>query len=245
MLTKVLKLNRDDLLLYLCVEGGVFLLIQVITGFVMAFFRPEDAVLISGILLPIAAGTLAGVAGVVHVTVVFDQALRFGQTRRRALGLTLGLLIFENLFALGLAAVLAVVEQYLCPFLWTALSGARGWTMGGTLPTPIPEGSPAPAWDGVLLIRSFALEWWWYPVILAIALACGLIIGAAVQRFGGKAGWVFWGIWMAACFVPQLFGMEMLAIGSWRQFMIWIAAGLGVAGFVWSLWSMLHAVVKN
>lgn len=245
MLRKVLKLNRDDLLLYLCVEVGLFLLIQVITGFVMAFFRPEDAVMISGIVLPIVAGFLAGVAGVAHVVVIFDQALRFGQTRRRALGLTLGLFVFEGLFALALAAMLAVAERYLCPFLWTALSGARGWTTGGTLPVPIPEGSPAPAWDGVLLVRCFALEWWWYPVILVIALVCGLIIGAAVQRFGGKAGWVLWGIWMAACFGPQLFGMEALAIGSWEQYMIWIAAGLGVAGFIWSLWSMLHAVVKN
>ena len=90
MLKKLIKLNLDDLALYLGVEGGLFLLIQIVIGCVMYFGRPTDSITVSCILFPIVGGFCALIAGISHVGVSFDQALRFGQTRRRALGLTLG-----------------------------------------------------------------------------------------------------------------------------------------------------------
>ena len=65
------------------------------------------------------------------------------------------------------------------------------------------------------------------------------------QRFGTKGAWVLWGVWMAACFIPQLLGGEVFAIGDWNQAMIGASAVLGIGCLIWSLWSLLHAVVKE
>ena len=99
---KLIKLNLDDLALYLAVEGGLFLVVQIIIGCVMYFARPETSVTVACVLYPIVGGLTALVAGISHVGVSFDQALRFGQTRKRALALTLGLCAFESGFALAL-----------------------------------------------------------------------------------------------------------------------------------------------
>lgn len=237
MLNKVIKLNLDDLLLYLCAEGGVFLLTQIIIGGIMFTAGVEDGILISGVTLPIIAGFLLIVAGIGHVTILFDQALRFGQTRRRALGMTAGLLVFESAFALALAALLALAERYLSPPMWAALAGRGHWVVDypgdlGML-------------EDCLVLNSFNLDWWWYPAILAMAVAGGLILGAFIQRFGSKGGWIIWGIWMAGCFGPQLLGSNIFAIGDWNGYTMAAGGVLAAASLIWSLWSLLHAVVKE
>ena len=67
MLKKLIKLNADDLLIYLVAEGGVFLLIQVIIGCVMRFGRPETSVTVGCILFPIIGVICAVIAGISHV----------------------------------------------------------------------------------------------------------------------------------------------------------------------------------
>lgn len=237
MLKKVIGLNLDDLLLYLSVEGGVFLLTQLIIGAVMAVSKPMDGILISGITLPIIAGILGFISGIVHMSVTFDQALRFGQTRRRALALTMGVMSVETVFALALAAFLGLVERYLCPPVWASLAGMGYWV--------VDYPGDLGALEDCLVLHSFQLDWWWYPVILLLALGGGLIGGALIQRFGTKGGWILWGVWMAACFVPQIMGGEVFAIGAWNQNMIVACVILGIGCLVWSLWSLFHAVVKE
>lgn len=237
MMKKVIKLNLDDLLLYLCGEVGVFLLIQIIIGCVMAFAHPWDGILVSGILLPIIGGFLAVIAGIAHVTINFEQAIQFGQTRRRAMGIAVGLMAFESAFALALAALLSAVERYLSPILWTALAGKEIWMVD--YPGDMAE------LENCLFLNSFNLEWWWYPAILVMAIAGGLILGAFIQRFGSRGGWIIWGIWMAVCLGPQLVGKQMMLIGEWNQYMIVAGVVLAAGCLVWSVWSMLHAVVKS
>ena len=43
MLKKLIKLNLDDLLLYIGVECGLFLVIQIVVGCVMYFARPDTS----------------------------------------------------------------------------------------------------------------------------------------------------------------------------------------------------------
>lgn len=237
MLKKVIGLNLDDLLLYLGVEGGVFLLTQIIIGAVMVVAKPMDGILISGITLPIIAGILVLLSGVVHVAVTFEQALRFGQTRRRALALTMGVMTFEGICALGAAALLALMERYLCPPLWVFLADRGHWVVD----YPGDWG----ALEDCLVLNSFCLDWWWYPVILLIGVGGGLIGGAIIQRFGTKGAWVLWGIWMVICLGPQLMGNRMMLIGDWNQYTIGAGIVLGIGCLVWSLWSLSHAVVKE
>ena len=256
---KLVKLNLDDLALYLAVEGGLFLVIQIIIGCVMHFGRPDTSVTVSCILFPIVGGFTALIAGISHVGVSFDQALRFGQTRKRALGLTLGLCAFESAFALALGGVLAAVERFLCVPLWAKLAGMNGWVMGGSgvmefaaspgYDAPITgkvfenmAGELVPVPEKTLIIEAFTLDWYWWLLIFALAVTGGLIVGALLQRFGGKGGWIIWGICVVPMLLSQIFPQKLV---SSAELMIPVLAVLFVAGFLWSVWSLLHAVVKS
>ena len=240
---KLVKLNLDDLLLYLGVEGGLFLLVEVVIGFVMFRTRPADVPIVMNILMPIAGGFVALIAGISHVGVSFDQALRFGQTRKRALGLTLGLASFETAFALALAGLLAVIERFLCVPLWARLAGMNGWVMGNIM--PVPEGTMvngALVSEKTLIIETFILDWYWWLLIFAAAIGGGVIAGALIQRFGSKGGWILWGFCMAPVFLGQLLPWRTHEITNWLFPLLGV---IFVAGFLWSIWSLLHAVVRG
>ncbi len=256
---KLVRLNLDDLALYLAVEGGLFLVIQIIIGCVMHFGRPDTSVTVSCILFPIVGGFTALMAGISHVGVSFDQALRFGQTRKRALGLTLGLCAFESAFALVLAGLLAAIERFLCVPLWSRLAGMNGWVLGlsGTItPAPPPAGYtdsvPGPMFynmaeelvplpEKTLIIETFTLDWYWWLLIFLLAVGGGVIVGAVLHRFGGKGGWFIWGICVVPMLLLQIFPQELV---SSVELVVPVLAVLFVAGFLWSIWSLLHAVVR-
>ena len=259
MMKKLIKLNLDDLALYLAVEGGLFLVIQIIIGCAMHFARPDTSVTVSCTLFPIVGGFTALVAGISHVGVSFDQALRFGQTRKRALVLTLGLCAFESAFALALAGILAVVERFLCVPLWAQLAGMNGWVMGRSrvmefaaspgYDAPITgkvfenmTGELVPVPEKTLIIETFTLDWYWWLLIFALAVGGGVIVGAVLQRFGGKGGWFIWGICVVPMLLLQIFPRELV---SSVELVVPVLAVLFVAGFLWSLWSLLHAVVRS
>lgn len=256
---KLVRLNLDDLLLYLGVEGGLFLLIQIIIGCVMHFGRPDTSVTVACVIFPIVGGFTALVAGIAHVGISFDQALRFGQTRKRALGLILGLMSFQAAFALGLAALLANLERFLCVPLWAKLAGMNGWVMGGSgvMEFAVSPGHDAPMTGKVfenmagelvpvpektLIIETFTLDWYWWLLIFAVAVMGATIVGALIQRFGSKGGWILWGICMVPVFLGQLLPWQTYEITNW---LFPLLGAIFVAGFLWSVWSLLHAVVRS
>ena len=67
-------------------------------------------------------------------------------------------------------------------------------------------------------------------------------MGALLQRFGGKGGWIIWGICVVPMLLLQIFPQKLV---SSAELMIPVLAVLFVAGFLWSVWSLLHAVVKS
>ena len=257
---KLVRLNLDDLLLYLGVEGGLFLLVQIIIGCVMHFGRPDSSVTVACVIFPIVGGFTALVAGIAHVGISFDQALRFGQTRKRALGLTLGLMSFQAVFALVLGGLLAAVERFLGPPLWAKLAGMNGWVLGlsGSItPAPPPAGYagsvPGPMFynmaeelvplpEKTLIIETFTLDWYWWLLIFALAVGGGVIAGAVIQRFGSKGGWIIWGFCMTPMILAQVLPWRTHEITNWLFPLLGV---LFVAGFLWSIWSLLHAVVRT
>ena len=256
MLKKLISLNRSDFWAIFGVVGGVFLMCSVVIAAALLLGSELTVPLASGVALPIAAGFLALACslGLIHST--FMPALRFGQTRRRSLGLTAALTILESGSAMALAALLAWVERTLLPALWLALSGADRLVWGGRAPVPEPSLIAGdPEWQArleemasTLYVSDFTLDWWWYPLLLAIGLAAGLIIGAVLQRFGSRGGWALWVVWMVICLGPQLFGENVLFLDRWVQFGQWAPVAGGVFALLaaaWSLWSLLHAVVKS
>lgn len=259
MFRKLVKLNLDDLLLYLGVEGGLFLLMQIIIGGVMHFGRPETSVTVACVIFPIVGGFTALVAGISHVGVSFEQALRFGQTRKRALGLTLGLTSFETAFALALGGVLAAVERFLGPPLWAKLAGAEGWVQGrsgilSAAPAPdTPEIIPGRFFESMtgelvpvpektlIIVGDFTLDWYWWLLIFAAAVAGGIIFGAILQRFGSKGTWIVWWCFMGPILLFQMIPWRNQVITNW---LFPLLAVIVVAEFLWSIWSLLHAVVR-
>lgn len=242
MFKKFLKMNAGDFALYAAVTGGLFLLGEIVILCVMAIVKPDTGVLLAGIVLPIAGAFSLFIMSFTNSTVMFDTALRFGRTRRQSLGLVVALLALEGAFVMGLAGLLALAERFLLPGLWAKLAGFEGWKLG--LNMPVPEGSQ-PVQAALLQIESFVLAWWWYPLLWAAALALGLCFGALIQRFGPKGAWALWAIWMGLCFGPQLLGFNMWFIGDWNLGLIAGCVALALAGFVWAVWSMLHAVVRS
>ena len=251
MLKKLMVLNRADWWVCLGVLGGIFLITQVATGIAL-LCGAHSAPLLSGTILPISTAFLVLFLVLVHVNDLFLLALRLGQTRRRALGLTLALSALTGTAGMALSALLAWIERTFLPALWLVLSGADKLVWGEVPPLPAVWDGTDQAWQAfleefraTLYLDSFALDWWWYPLQLAIGLAVGLILGAFLQRFGAKGGWIIWGIWMVFTFAPQLLGYNVLMIGHWGWWAAPLIAALVLAGLIWSVWSLLHAVVKG
>ena len=111
MLKKVIRLNLDDLFLCLGVVTGLFVLIQGVIAAVLLLSAENSGIMISGTVLPIVAGIMALVVTVAAMGVSFEQAIRFGQTRRRALGMELGRSLFMGVCSMGMAALLTALEQ--------------------------------------------------------------------------------------------------------------------------------------
>ena len=250
MLKKLMALHRADWWLCLGVLGGIFLIAQVVTGIAL-LCGAHSAPLLSGIILPISTAFLVLFLVLVHVNDLFLLALRLGQTRRRALGLTLALSALAGTAGMALSALLAWIERALLPALWLALSGADKLVWGEVPPLPAVWDGTDQGWQALLdelsstlYLDSFALDWWWCPLLLAIGLAVGLILGAFLQRFGAKGGWILWMVWMVIALGPQLMGKNIMLIGQWTAWMGAAAVVFAVAAGIWSVWSLLHAVVK-
>ena len=252
MLRKLLNLNRNDLLLYLGIIGGTFLAAQIVTACALVFSDARGIPMVSGIILPITACVLIAFAGAANVGVSFGQALRFGQTRRRALGLTAGMTAVQGAAVMLLSLLLTALERLLLPALWLALSGAERLMWGEVPPLPAVWEGTDQGWQALLdelsstlYVDFYLLDWWWYLLLPLIGLLAGFIIGAFLQRFGGRGAWVIWGIWMVLTFAPQLLGYNVLMIGHWGWWTVPLIAALVLAGLIWSVWSLLHAVVKT
>lgn len=192
MLKKLMALHRADWWLCLGVLGGIFLIAQVVTGIAL-LCGAHSAPLLSGIILPIAAAFLILLTTLGHMS-TFLQALRFGQTRRRALGLVLAMCALEGAAGMALSALLAWMERTLLPALWLLLSGADQLVWGEVPPTPEPSLIAGNAeWQAfleefraTLYLDSFALDWWWFLLLPVAGLLAGLILGAFLQRFGAR-----------------------------------------------------------
>ena len=240
MLKKLIRLNLDDMWIALGVVGGLFLLLHLGTAVVLHFFFASEhsSLLLSGAVLPITSAIVIVILSLGHSLLNFTTAVKFSQNRRRALGLTLGLVGFEAACSMGLAALLALLERAIAPRFWMWLTGADGLSIGRDGHSFL-----LTAGDNPLLVEDFSLDWWWFPLLAAAAVLLGLIIGAVILRFGRRGGWTIWCIWMLCCFVPQLGGATLLS--DWLEYLA-VLAVLFVAGlFVWSVWYLLRAPIKN
>ncbi len=246
MLKKLILNERADFALGLGLVGGAFVLTHLITAVVMVWLKPDTSVMLSGGILPVVAGAFTLIAAIGNLMVTFSLALRFGQTRRRALGLSLGLTAVEAAASMLLAGLLAWAERGFAPALWGWLAGAETVSVGIKPPIPAPPPGVS-VWavgpSGDLFVEPIALAWWWYPAIALGCMAAGLLFGAVVQRFGSRGLWGIWAAWMALCILgPHLPVWQEHTVLDW-MFLPALAV-FAAAALVWSVWSLLHTSVK-
>lgn len=218
MLKKLLHMEAGDGFLLL-IPAGIFLVIQLITGGVLLIGKPDTCVLISPVILLVVAVILSLLLVGSHGVVTFEQAVRMGITRRKALGLIFGLAAIETALLFVVGALLSGLEQLLGRFMWPLLS------------------------PGVE-IHNFAsvLPWWSYGAAFAGSMVAGFIGGAGIQRFGGKFGWGLWGVWMGWFLLYNRLPWDLEDI---VPVIIPVVAVLIVMLLVWSVWSYLHAVIRR
>ena len=101
--------------------------------------------------------------------------------------------------------------------------------------------SGVPVSKKILLIEEFTLDWYWWPLIFGASIVIGVIVGALLYRFGSKGGWVIWGICVAPMLLSQLLPKGILTAG----WLIPLLTVLLLAAFLWSVWYLLHAVVRQ
>ena len=226
MLTKLFRLNISDLSAcgFLC---GIFLLVHIVTLGALTIFGERSSLLLSGVLMPVIAGIIILVYAIAAISVTYYQAVRFSQNRKRALGLSLG--------------VLAAFERMVAPVLWLKLTGSNAliWGIGGR---KIPEGSAVSEPVRTLFIEVFSMDWWGWPAIALGAAALGVIIAAVLLRYGSKGGWVMWGLWMGGILFMQLLPWKTHTITDW---LFPLLAILFLSGLVWSIWYLLRMPVRS
>ena len=120
------------------------------------------------------------------------------------------------------------------------LTGAEGYAVakGGRAVLQVGDQSGVVLW-----IDSFmSVPWQAIPVLAVAGAVVGFIVGALTQRFGRMGGWLIWGVWMVFFIMfPRL---------PWKTHEVvnWLVPGIGtvaLTAFVWSVWSLLHATIKE
>ncbi len=250
MVRKFIRMNWGDLAVACAVVAGAFLLIQLVIGGVMLLRRPENGVMISGVALPVVAGFMIFAVTTGNVMISLPMAVQLGRTRRQALGLTLSLAAAAALCAMALAFVLARLEAQFAPGLWKAMSGALTVTVGTegrSVPAPDPEGMAGAAFgpEGELFLLDFShvLPWWGWPLIALGAIAAGLIIGAVLDRFGIKGLWGIYALFFGGMLIVQRLDWRSHAM-DWLNLPA-VLTVLAAAALAWSVWSLLHTVIKS
>ena len=238
MLYSLFKLHIPVLRIQLAVLWGAFLVIQLIISVVMVLIRPEESILISGTLLPFAGAFSLFALTQRLVLVTFQDGVRMGRTRRQMLGLTLALIGADTLLVSLSALLLPWLERTLCIRLWALLARRPG----AAVMVEAPGGGQLwdPSYDtGLLRVEDFGLDAWWLaPLILLAGLLLGFLLAALTQRLGPRSYFLPSILYLYLIFGPRAEWLRDVRL-------LLPAALLLAAGLAWSLWSLLHAPVRQ
>lgn len=202
-------ISLRDLWLELAAVAGVWLLVELGTNLVTGYYFYKDGpacgtVGFAGTLAVFGTAVMAAFINVGRVWMDFRRGLRLGATRRGLLAGEMLACVLHSLVPVGLALALAGVSEGIYRLLWQP--------------------------RGVQLV--FSVWTFMIPAVLALLLAgpvaVAYLIGAPLLKFGSKAGWVLWCIWMVVVLfddqLSRLFG------GVFGPFVAANPLGLGILG---------------
>ena len=218
-LKKLLALNADDLPVALGFVAGPWLLIHLVTCAVMLIVRPDESIMISGMLLPFAVGIAAFTVTSGNTQITFLQAVKFSSTRKTALKLTLLQTLLESALALVLGVALLAFERNLAMPMWRILSGNMG-----------------------LLVDDFGYVWWAVPAGTAVGYLVGLWYGTLVLRYSKKGFWLFYFLCIGSPAALQLLPWKTHEV---TNILIPVLIAALILSAVWSVWALLRLSITK
>lgn len=213
-LKALLALNLADLSVALAFVAGPWLLVHLVTCVVMLVVRPDESIMISGMMLPFTVGFAAFAVTTGNTMLTFSHAVKFSSTRKTALTLTLCQTAIETLFGAVLGGLLLVLERTCSMPVWRFLSG-----------------NPA------LLVDDFGFVWWAVPLGALVGYLIGLWYGATILKLGSKGYWVFLCIWLGGMTVFQLLPWKTHEV---TNILIPVSVVIAVLAAAWSVWTLLR-----
>lgn len=185
MLGKAIKMNLEDLWPFLAIEGACFLVYELIEAIILYVGKPDTSGAICGVIL-LAIGVMANlIAGGTYPVLNVDLLLRYSVTRKTALFATLSSMTLNVTVSMACAALLGWVDGRI----------ARLWV--NVLP-----------W--VTEVESVEPPLWAYFVIGIGVVCLAMGAGAMLQKFGRKAFWLVWALWMLFVVGINLVDMEAI-----------------------------------
>lgn len=217
MLGKAIKMNLEDLWPFLAIEGAFFLIYEIIEAIILHTVKPDTSGAICGVIL-LAVGVMVNLfAGGTYPILNVDLLLRYSVTRKTALAATLGSMTLNMTVSMTFAALLGWVDSRIAR-LWVSI---LPWvTEVETLEPPL-----------------------WAYFVIGIGVVClALGLGGMLLKFGRKAFWLVWGLWML--FVVGINLVDMHAIME-ASATIPALIALCVAGLLGGSALVLRSTVKN
>ncbi len=171
MFGKAIKMNLEDLWPFLAIEGGFFLVYEIIEAIILYTAKPDTSGAICGVIL-LAVGVMVNLfAGGTYPVLNVDLLLRYSVTRKTALAATLGTMTLNMVVTMSCAALLGWVDSHI----------ARLWV--NVLP-----------W--VTEVETIEPPLWAYFAIGIGVVCLALGVGGMLLKFGRKAFWIIWALWM-------------------------------------------------
>lgn len=165
------------------VTAGAWLAGDILSVMLLIFSDSTKYVSIGGILGIFGAVLFSMGIGVGFFSAYYETALSMGQTRKgyivSAFTTNFMVLISNLLLLLPLSSISELARRT----FFSSLATADGFY-------------------GIFNI-DFVIQWWWVGLLASFFMVCcGMCIGALIQRWGRKAFWVLWGVYI----VGFLFG---------------------------------------
>lgn len=211
-LNGLLRLNRDDLWISLGMACLPFFLIHLVTNIVMVGVRPDETIMIGGMVLPFSAGLAAFTVTAGNCQISFSQAIQFSCTRSRARKLVLALAGIWTAIATAAAFLLLAFERFCAMSVWRFLSRR-------------PD----------LLLDDFGFVWWGIPAGAAVGFLLGLLYAALLLRFGTKGITAWLILWFGGLATMQILPWKTHEV---TNVLFPVLGIVTVLVILWSLWVM-------
>lgn len=217
MIKKIFQLNKSDFVFFSAVEVVAFLIWELIEAVILLALKPDTSAALGAVLIPVIGGFVLLFINSANINVNYDLLLRFSVIRKTALLGTVLLMLTEALFAMGLGWLLGQADRAIA-HAWTSLP----WV------------------EAVDIDISFPL--WGLALAAVILTLFALGTGAMLQRFGRKAFWILWAVWMFfVVFMNEIDWDHLFAVS-------WIVPTLAIGALLlgaWGAWSLLRATVRQ